>query len=236
MKTKHEIKFVTTESKTRLTAGKTCYQGQLQHNNVLTQKETRRWFAKYCSEPESRTTRYIDALGEFIAQEIANGNRLDFGPFAVGLKLRGGFKSSNGEFDEKTNSISVEMTPGADIKKAVEALRPVNVTDDTRWHISSTLQRTPYQVYDQIVADGLRKFTVTGYIPAVNLAQPDEGVWLESDAGEKVLVATVEKSEFAYADCTLDGSLERGDYWIVIQCRYRDEPNLVRCRRRIKVV
>ena len=29
---------------------------------------------------------------------------------------------------------------------------------------------------------------------------------------------------------------ERGDYWIVVQSRYQDEPNLIRCRRRIKVV
>ena len=236
MKTRNEIKFVTTESKTRLTAGKTCYQGQLQHNNVLTQKETRKWFADYCSEPESLTTRYVEALGEFIAQEIAKGNRLDFGPFSVGLKLRGGFKSSNGEFDEKTNSLSVEMTPGTDIKRAVEALRPINATDETRWHIGSTLQRIPYEVYDEISAEGLRRLTIAGYLPAVDCSKPDEGVWLENDAGEKVAVATVEKSDFGYSDCTLEGALERGDYWIVVQSRYQKDPNLIRCRRRIKVV
>ena len=27
-----------------------------------------------------------------------------------------------------------------------------------------------------------------------------------------------------------------GDYWIVVQSRYKDEPNLIRCRRRIKVL
>ena len=51
-----------------------------------------------------------------------------------------------------------------------------------------------------------------------------------------MLVATISKAEFAHTDCTLEGPLERGDYWIVVQSRYQDEPNLIRCRRRIKVV
>ena len=58
----------------------------------------------------------------------------------------------------------------------------------------------------------------------------------ESGISLKVLVATISKAEFAHTDCTLEGPLERGDYWIVVQSRYKDEPNLIRCRRRIKVV
>lgn len=236
MKPYREIEFTTTRIKGDLTAGKTCYQGHLQHNAVLSERETRRRFAEYCCEDRSRTDRYLDALGEFIAQEIAHGNRLNFGPFDVSLKLLGGFKSANAPFDEKRNAISVCFLPSKEIKLSVKALKPINATDETRWRISSTLQRIPYQVYDQIVAEGLRKFTVTGYIPAVNLAQPDEGVWLENDADEKVAVATIEKSEFAYSDCTLEEALTPGNYWIVTQSRYKDEPNLIRCRRRIKVV
>ena len=108
-----------------------------------------------------------------------DGHHLNFGPFGVSLKMLGGFKAANSPFDEKKNTISVCLIPGKEIKSAVKALKPVNVTEDTRWNISSTLQRS---------------------------------------------------------DCTLEGPLERGDYWIVVQSRYKDEPNLIRCRRRIKVV
>lgn len=236
MKPQCEIKFTTTRSKTNLNAGKTCYQGQLRHNAVLSPKETRKAFAEYCGEPESRTGRYLDSLGEFIAKKVATGYRLNFGSFGVTLKMLGGFKAANSTFDEDKNAVSVCLIPGKEIKTAVKMLKPVNVTEDTRWNISSTLQRFPYEVYDQIVAEGTRRFSVAGYIPEVHAEKPDEGVWLENDAGEKVLVATISRSEFAVTDCTLEGSIERGDYWIVIQSRYKDEPNLIRCRRRIKVV
>ena len=81
MKSYREIEFTTTKIKGDLTAGKTCYQGHLQHNAVLSERETRRRFAEYCCEDRSRTDRYLDALGEFIAREIAHGNRLNFGFF-----------------------------------------------------------------------------------------------------------------------------------------------------------
>ena len=236
MKPYREIEFTTTRIKGDLTAGKTCYQGHLQHNAVLSEKETRRRFAECCSQEPFETNKYIDALGTFIAREIAHGNRLNFGAFGVGLHMSGGFKGANDPFDEKRNAISVCLIPGKEIKAAVKALKPINVTEDRRWHLSGTLQRVPYQVYDEIVAEGRREFTVTGCIPPVHPSQPDEGVWLEDDAGEKIAVASVVSSGLSHTDCTLEGSLERGNHWIVAQCRYLDEPSLIRCRRRIKVV
>ena len=236
MKSYREIEFTTTKIKGDLTAGKTYYQGHLQHNAVLSERETRRRFAEYCCEDRSRTDRYLDALGEFIVREIAHGNRLNFGPFDVSLKLLGGFRSANASFDEKRNAISVCLIPSKEIKSAVKILNPINVTEDTRWYLSGTLQRVPYQVYDEIVAEGRREFTVTGLIPPVHPSHPDEGVWLEDDVGEKVAVATVVSSDISHTDCTLEGPLACGDYWIIVQCRDRSDPNLIRCRRRIKVV
>ena len=236
MKPYREIEFTTTRSRNSLTAGKTCYQGHLQHNAVLSEKETRKRFAECCNQEPFETNKYIDALGTFIAREIAHGNRLNFGAFGVGLHMSGGFRGANAPFDEKRNAISVCLIPGKEIKASVKALKPINVTEDTRWYLSGTLQRVPYQVYDELVAEGPRQFEVTGLIPPVHPSQPDEGVWLEDDAGEKIVGATVVSSTFAHTYCTLEGPLERGDYWIVVQCRDLNESDLIRCRRRIKVV
>ena len=236
MKPYREIEFTTTRSHNGLTVGKTCYQGHLQHNAVLPEKETREQFAEYCCEDRSRTDRYLNALGEFIARKISYGHRLNFGSFAVELMLLGGFQGANAPFDEKRNAISVCLIPGKELKASVKALKPVNVTEDTRWYLGGTLQRAPYEVWDQLVAEGPRQFTVTGFIPPVHPSQPDEGVWLEDDSGEKIAVATIVNSAFSHTDCTLEGSLARGDHWMVIQGRYLNEPNLIRCRRRIKVV
>jgi len=103
MNEKREIKFVTSETQENNAKGLKCYQGQLKHNMVLNEKDTKRWFAEYCDEPPSRTTRYIDALGEFIAHCVQTGTRLDFGVFSVGLKLRGGFNGQNEPFDPTVN-------------------------------------------------------------------------------------------------------------------------------------
>jgi len=229
------IKFITTQSRTKLTAGKTCYQGQLQHNNVLGEKETKSLFADYCGEPESRTTRYVDALTEFIAQQVAAGYRIDFGGFAVGLKLRGGFKSMNAAFDPQTNAVSVEMIPGKDIRKAAQTLKPLNVTDSTKWRLTGVLQQTPFEVWDQIVPDGERTLTSTGYMPAVDPSKPDEGIWVEDDDGTRVLTGEVVKSNFGSTDYRLVGPIDRGEYWSVLQGRYRDEPALIRVRHRLTV-
>ena len=62
-----------------------------------------------------------------------------------------------------------------------------------------------------------------------NMSKPKVAIDLDA-------VATVVSSGLSHTDCTLEGSLERGNYWIVAQCRYLDEPSLIRCRRRIRVV
>ena len=200
MKPYREIEFTTTRSHNGLTVGKTCYQGHLQHNAVLPEKETREQFAEYCGEDRSRTDRYLNALGEFIARNISYGHRLNFGSFAVELKLLGGFQGANAPFDEKRNAISVCLIPGKELKASVKALKPVNVTEDTRWYLGGTLQRAPYEVWDQLVAEGPRQFTVTGFIPPVHPSQPDEGVWLEDDSGEKIAVATNVNSTIYHTD------------------------------------
>ena len=235
MKNTHEIKFTASATSTRLTEGKVCYQGQLKHNAVLSEKETKRGFADYCGEPESRTTRYIDALGEYIARSVSEGHRLDFGCFAVGLKFRGGLASANAPFDETTHSISVEMTPGKSLRDAVKELKPVNVTDDTKWHISLTWQRQPFEAYDVLAPSGRRELTLCGLHPAIHPSETDEGVWIENDEGERLLDGEIVRSELANTEFTLTGPLPSGLHWIVAQGRYPGEQPLIRVRRRISV-
>ena len=113
MKPYREIEFTTTRSHNGLTVGKTCYQGHLQHNAVLPEKETREQFAEYCGEDRSRTDRYLNALGEFIARKISYGHRLNFGSFAVELKLLGGFQGANAPFEEERDQRLPHSRQGA---------------------------------------------------------------------------------------------------------------------------
>ena len=78
--------------------------------------------------------------------------------------------------DPGTMSPELLNVPGFvnELKKAVEALEPVNVTDETNWHISATVQVEPYEAADRLAADGIRKVEVTGIIPTVHAAAASE--------------------------------------------------------------
>jgi len=236
MREQREIKFVTSETKEKNAKGETCYQGQLRHNLVLNERETKEWFAAYCAEPVSLTTRYVDALSEFIAQQVAAGTRLDFGGFAVGLKMRGGFKSMNAPFDPRVHSVGVDLMPGREVKRAVKSLKPVNVTDGAKWHFSIVWQKTPYEAYNEIAADGMRVVVASGYFPAIHPESQDEGVWIENDEGVCLMRGRILTSEFAQTEFELTGPLPSGELWVVGQGRYQDVPGVIRARRRVSVI
>ena len=232
---KRKIKFTTIGHKSRLTGDVPRYQGQIKHNLRLSREETLKGYAAYCREPEHLARLHLEALGGYIASELERGNRLNFGWFGVELRIGGGFKAANAPFTKGVNTLNVNLMPGSRLKKAVEALEPVNVTDETNWHII-TMQVEPYEAMDRLAADGVRKVEVTGMFPMVHASAADEGYWIENDAGAKVLVGTVLKTEPGRIDATLTGPLAPGDYWSVVQGRYLDEPALIRTRRRVRVI
>lgn len=235
MKHKRRIEFTTVGRKSRLTGGVLRYQGLIKHNQALTQAETLKGYAAYCREPEHLARQHLEALGAYITSELERGNRLNFGWFGAGLRIGGGFNAANAPFTEGVNTLNVNLLPGSMLKKAVEALNPVNVTDETNWHICATVQIEPFWTADRLAADGVRKVEVTGMFPMVHASAADEGYWIENDAGAKVLVGTILTTECGRVDATLSGPLAPGDYWSVVQGRYKDEPALIRTRRRVKV-
>ncbi|MCQ2262525.1 MAG: hypothetical protein MJZ42_05155 [Bacteroidales bacterium] len=137
---KRKIKFTTIGHKSRLTGDVPRYQGQIKHNLRLSREETLKGYAAYCREPEHLARLHLEALGGYIASELERGNRLNFGWFGVELRIGGGFKAANAPFTNGVNTLNVNLMPGSQLKKAVEELEPVNVTDETNWHISATVQ------------------------------------------------------------------------------------------------
>jgi len=227
-----KIKFKATPAKTRLTEGTVRYQGQLQHNKVLGVEDTRRYFAEHAHRSEPETNFYLDALGECMADAIAQGWRLDFGPFALALAMRGSLPAANSAFDETSNALAVELLPGRKIKAAAKSLKPVNATDDAKSRIYTTFQIAPYEAYDEIAAEGTRELHTTGDWVWVHPGAEGEGVWIENDVGEKLLEATVVESNNCFCHTTLSDPLAPGLYWFVIASRGNGE--LLRCQKRIR--
>jgi len=233
MKAQQEIKFTTTPSKTLLTSGKTLYQGQLRHNRVLDANETRQRFAEYLRVPEPQANLYLDSLGLFIRDAVAQGHRVDFGPFSVGLKLRGSFPAANAPFDAVANAVGVELMPSAAIKRAASALKPVNATEDASCRIYAILQTEPFEAYDTIATTGTRKLCISGTCMAVDASAADEGTWIENDAGERLLTGTVSESDPCRIVATFSGPVEPGVHWLVVGSHGTAEGHRLRARRRI---
>jgi len=234
MKSLRDIKFRTTETKSKLTAGKVCHQGKIIHNQTLTKEETAEAFAEYAKIHKAQATFFLDSLEEFIAKEIADGNRLEFGPFAASLSLRGGFPACNSQFDQDVNELAVELTPSRKIRKAVRELRPINVGHERDGIIFNTML-LPDGPYDRMPADGERRLSCVGTAIEVHPGATGEGVWIENDAGEKLLEGADVEAEFSLCQFTLRGHINPGSYWVVICSRINQTGEFVQARRRITV-
>jgi len=230
-----EIKFKTTERKTKLTDGKVCYQGQLVHNHVLNVHETRQCFAEYMQLKEPQVNLYLDGLCSFMCEYLSKGYRLDFGGFSAELRMRGGFPAANAPFDPNRNTVGVDLLPGLRVKRAANVLKPVNVTFDEKERIYNILQLSPFQAYDVVARDGERLVEVTGTKMKVHAEADDEGIWIENDAGAKILRGDIQSCDCCSARFKLTEPVEPGLYWLAVCSRAPTGGPLLRFRRRLTV-
>jgi len=91
-------------------------------------------------------------------------------------------------------------------------------------------------MYDTFAADGVRTVEATGIIPPIHPDSTDEGIWVENDAGVRLLSGVVTSSEFARTKYTLTGPLPSGDHWVIALGRYLDQPAVIRTKRRVHVL
>ena len=242
MKHLREIKFKTNEAKSRFNEGKTCFQGKIIHNLTLDEKTTLQEFCEYCHIGDAMPPMIVNMLGLFIAKQLAQGNRLDFGPFSVSINLRGGFSAANSPFDANHNSLSVEITPSAILRKALGKLKPVNI-EPLAAKIYSVCQIDPelkddngHTIWDTLQSDGSRVLSVGAYPVEVHAEHSDEGVWLENDDGEVVLTGIVVECDYSLCRIRFESHLDKGSYWLVTQARDPHEDKLLRSKRRITVI
>jgi len=234
MTKKQTIKFRSTRSISKLGAGKVCYQAQIISNQTLSERETREAYAAYTHQEQPMANFAINSLCAFMIQQLAMGNRLNFGDFFVGLRMRGSLPAANAPFDAEKNTLTVEMTPGKALKAAVCDLSPVNETDTKRSEILNSEQLTPVELLDTIVATGTRTVIATGSYILVHPEGEGEGVWIENDAGGKLLKGRVlPGSDLCKCIFELTGDIAPGRYWLNIQSRTTPESQLLRCKRRI---
>ena len=236
------IKFKVNECPLKRKDGSTRYQGQVIHNQALGPTEALKGLCARMGNTNVYQTQYfLDSIFSYAGEELAKGNSVNFGPFSAKLKLRGSFPAANSPFDEKVNSLTVELSPGAKLKAAVKSLKAENATE-LKPQIYEVLQVKPkieksrYYLPHTIYSDGHRDVHVNGCCIRVHPEAADEGVWIESDAGERLAAGAVYRTDTCCCDFTLDTALPPGLHWLAIYSRIKDDPQLYRADRRITVI
>ena len=230
------LKYSTQPSRSKLLSGKPRYIGRVHHNQTLTREEIVKGLAEYMNVKEAMSAFYVDGLCGYMRQELARGNRLDFGDFSAEIVMEGGLPSANAPFDEGVNKLKVQMRAKKKLERCLECLAPENVSGAGQSRISSVLQRDGGTgEYEEITTDGRRKITSNGVDVKVHADAADEGVWIEDDAGERLLHGEVFETSVTTCDFYLEGHLDPGEYWLAIYSRGSTK-KLLRARRRIHVV
>jgi len=236
-----KIRYKLAELRARVTGLGTAYIGQIIHNQTLDMwAMAERYATKYGIAPSTALTE-MSRVEEYIAEEMAHGNRLCFKNFFVGLKMTGRFERANETYSHDDNPIHVVMTPKASLHEVTRSLEPVCETARTKpWISCVTHHRITGEAptrMDVICLDG-GLTTMNAYHCKVNPNRPDEGVWLTSADGEVRHLAAVELRKVTESTCDVvfpASDLPPGEYRIEIRSRGKDTNPLVITSRKIEV-
>ena len=128
------------------------------------------------------------------------------------------------------------MEPEREIKFVTTQSKNRLTDGGEKWRIDSILQKRPVQTYDWIPSEGECLVSAVGCMPEVHKAVADEGVWIEGDEDVRLATGEIIQTECGFTEFTLRGPIPSGSHWFVLQGRLKDSPNLIRVRRRVKVV
>jgi len=219
----------------------TSYIGQIIHNETLDTKAMAEEYAKRYRVTPSTALFTLSSVAEFIATEVAEGRRLNFDNFSVGLKMAGRFSKANGIYSHDENPIRVVMTPKKSLHAVTRALDPVCETNRTKpWIDSIGHQRVSGESFarlDVMCLDG-GLTTMNAYHCKVNKSADDEGVWLTSADGSALLLkAEIKENTEATCDVVFPVSgLLPGTYRIEIRSRGKPTNPLVVASRKVEVL
>jgi len=235
------IKYKLAELNSSATKKGTSYIGQIVHNHTLDMAEMAKRYASKFHQTETAAQFNLSSVAEYIAYEMAEGNRLNFGPFSVGIKMCGRITEANTPYDRAKNPLKVTMTAGTALNAAANQLEPVCETTRTKPWISNIIhhhgQEPTVADYDIIRLDG-NLITMNAYHCKVDQTREDEGVWLASADG-KTLLLKAEIRENTAATCDVvfrPADLLGGEYRIVIRSRGKPENPIVVASRKVTVV
>ena len=215
--------FVVSAVKNRLSGSKATYSARIRHLDVIRGDDLFKDFGKYMAMNPTLAKSLVDGLGGYIRDKLLDGYKLDFGAFKVGLTIRGGFSAANGEFDPKRNKVCISLTPSVELKKAVAAMRPENLTVLE----TPVLQDAFCPKYSTRLGRGKIVCRVecgmNGEFPIREFTGEDDGVWLEDAEGRRIAKARVLSVDATRLSFIIDEDVPFGRYRLFVGCRAKGQ-------------
>lgn len=210
-----EPRFITTKGSTSLT-DKPYYIGFVQHDSVMTKKETYEFLAERLAFSEANICATFRALAAALEINAAKGLITFFDKVAsVRTVVKGSFANSNGPWVKGRNFLmlnAVELDP---FKSMLEGVIPVNRTGGIVPVIKSVLDNIT-GIYD--VISGTDAFTIAGTDLGPDTSKDDEYVGVIAANGTLVK-AEIVSSDLNTVKAAFASALEAGEYTLVVATR-----------------
>lgn len=197
-----EIRFRTIESAIpKLSESARCT-ARIVNNAILRPDEIANEISAQYGIEGAKAKYLIDVVSSYTVRALSEGKKLDFGPYSVGLTLKGTVAGANGAFDPEKNSLSAVLTLGKEAKEALSRLRPVNERSGGSPVIRSIITEGG--------EEGVVRFGFKVFISGLNLetsaTNPDEGIWLcDAKDGRRLIKGRVLQSTSTTFDGIFDG-------------------------------
>ena len=210
-----EPKFITAKGSTSLT-DKPYYIGFVQHDSVMTKKETYEFLAEKLAFSQANIRAAFRGLSTAFKNNAAKGLITFFdGVASMRIVVKGSFANSNGPWIKGKNFImlnAVELDP---FKSMLKGVTPVNRTGGIVPVIKSVLDNVT-GIYD--VIGGVNAFTIAGTDLGPDTSKDDEYVGVISSNGALVK-AEIVSSDLNTVKAAFGSALEAGEYTLVVATR-----------------
>jgi len=231
-----KVSFTTHENPARQGAKKGPCIGYIKHNGTLGGDSLAQALAKKTGYTDIQARAFVGALADVVTEGLSSGNAIDFGPFQLRLSIKGTFPAANAPFDPAANRLEVFAMPGKALLAALAKLAPENATPMGKPWIDSICTNGLSELYKVVLG---KRVVVTGTNLRIDTAKSDEGIWLESDAGERLAKAEMVETDSSRAICVFAaGSVAPGKYRLAIYTRdgAAESGQVAAIRRIVKVV
>jgi len=178
---------------------KAAFQSEVVPNETISGEELYKRLAERSGFTSSQMQLSVMTIEGFVKEELAKGNRIDFGLVSFLPRLAKGLPARDADPVSEGIGVRGSVRVRSELRNCIgQKLEPVNELSNVRPRILGVCDAETKEP-DVVRAD--RVLEITGRDIPIDASRPDEGVWLETRARGKVAVAEVLESSAMSVKC-----------------------------------